>query len=338
MARKLTDIRNPTGSKYQTSKLTIGAESEPLRTTIGEVSLIKALSGSHIGGEDIVQNIMDHLLPNMDSHFLNHVNNEMKAMRLLRVAAQDAVIKLSSQDIVMIDINLENGLRICTVLGRPEFEEVNRIVFEKCESLVEQCVFAARVDVEDISDVILVGGCSNIPKVKSLVLELCKKDEAYMGMDPLEAVACSAALEGAVAYESLGIEADGHTFVPIIPRNMTMPASKEMWFTTTRDNQTEVLIVVYEGEGKKVDKNHILGYFKIMGILPAPKGIPEISVCMDLDASNVLRVFAGAISSQTHQPVMPFPEVRMPIVDDGHGWCAKALVKMYGSALDLSIL
>ncbi|KAF6162739.1 hypothetical protein GIB67_029008 [Kingdonia uniflora] len=324
--------------------------------TAGGVSQIKALSGSHIGGEDIVQNIMHHLLPNMDSLFLSHGNNEMKAMGLLRVAAQDAVIKLSSQDIVMIDVDLENGLRICKVLGRPEFEEVNRKVFEKCESLVEQCLFAARVDVEDISDVILVGGCSNIPKVKSLVLELCKKDEAYMGMDPLEAVVCGAALEGAVASgvsdplgsldlltiqatpQSLGIEADGHTFVPIIPRNMTMPARKEMWFTTTRDNQTEALIVVYEGEGKKVDENRILGYFKIMGIPSAPKGIPEISVCMDLDASNVLRVFAGAVSPQTHQPVMPFLEVRMPTVDDGHGWCAETLVKMYGSALDLSIL
>ncbi|KAF6151825.1 hypothetical protein GIB67_010399 [Kingdonia uniflora] len=324
--------------------------------TTGGVLQIKALSGSHIGGEDIVQNIMHHLLHNMDSLFLSHINNEMKAMGSLRVIAQDAVIKLSSQDVVMIDIDLENGLRICKVLGRPEFEEVNRKMFEKCESLVEQCVFAARVDVEDISDVILVGECSNIPKVKSLVLELCKKDEAYMGMDPLEAVVCSAALEGAVASgvsdplgsldlltmqatpQSLGIEADGHTFVPIIPRNMTMPARKEMWFTITRDNQTEALIVVYEGEGKKVDENHILGYFKIMGIPSAPKGIPEISVCMDLDASNILRVFAGAVSPQTHQRVMPFLEVRMPTVDDGHGWCAEALVKMYGSALDLSIL
>ncbi|KAF6135073.1 hypothetical protein GIB67_040384 [Kingdonia uniflora] len=157
-------------------------------------------SGStHIGGGDIVQNIMHHLLPNMDSLFLSHKNNEMKAMGLLRVAAQDVVIKLSSQDIAMINVDLENGLRICKVPGQPEFEEVNRKVFEKCESLVEQCVFAVRVDVEEISDVILVAGCPNIPMVKSLILELCKKDEAFMGMDPLEAVVYSAVLEGAVA-------------------------------------------------------------------------------------------------------------------------------------------
>ncbi|KAF6154067.1 hypothetical protein GIB67_018989 [Kingdonia uniflora] len=212
----------------------------------------------------------------------------------------------------MINVDLENGLRICKVLRQPEFEEV-------------------------ISDVILVGGCSNIPKVKSLVLELCKKDEAYMGMDPLEAVVCSAVLEGAVASrvsdplesldlltmqvapQSLGIEADGHTFVPIIPWNMIMPVRKEMWFTTARDNQMEALIVAYEeGKGKVVDENRILGYFKIIGIPSALKGIPEISVCMDLDAPNILRVFARAVLPQTHQPVMPFLKVRMPIVDDGH--------------------
>ncbi|KAF6136933.1 hypothetical protein GIB67_025767 [Kingdonia uniflora] len=141
-----------------------------------------------------------------------------------------------------------------------------------------------------------------------------------------------AALEGAVASgvsdplgsldlltiqatpQSLGIEADGHTFVPIIPRNVTMPARKGMWFTTVCDNQTEALIVIYEGEGKKVEENHILGYFKIMGIPSAPKGIPEISVCMDLDAANILRVFAGAVLPQAHQHVMPFLEERMPTV------------------------
>ncbi|KAF6146678.1 hypothetical protein GIB67_008964 [Kingdonia uniflora] len=196
-----------------------------------------------------------------------------------------------SENIAMI---FNMGVGYCDVCVTATTGGVSHI-----KALSEQCVFAARVDVEDISDVILVGGCSNIPKVKSLVLELRKKDEAYMGMDPLEAVVCSGALEGAVASavsdplgsldlltiqatpQSLGIEADGHTFVPIIPWNMTMPTRKEVWFTTTRDNQTEALIVVYEGEGKKVDENRILDYFKIMGILSAPKGILEISVCID---------------------------------------------------------
>ncbi|KAF6139928.1 hypothetical protein GIB67_028796 [Kingdonia uniflora] len=144
-------------------------------------------------------------------------------MGLLRVASQDAVIKLSLQDMVMIEVELENGLRICKVLGQLEFEEVNKKMFEKCESLVEQCVFAVRVDVEFVNDVILV--------VWSVTLEGAV---ASIVSDPLGSLDL---LTIQATQQSLSIEADGHTFVPIIPRNMTMPARKEMWFTTTRDNQ-----------------------------------------------------------------------------------------------------
>ncbi|OVA05464.1 Heat shock protein 70 family [Macleaya cordata] len=324
--------------------------------TAGGVSQIKALSGGSIGGEDILQNVMHHLLPNLDCLFSSHGPNEIKLMGLLRIATQDAIHELSSQDSVRVEVDLKNGSKINRVLGRAEFEEINREVFRKCENLVMQCINDAKVNVEDISDAILVGGCSNIPKVRSLVLGSCKKEEPYLGMDPLEAAVCGAALEGAVASGisdplgsldlltiqaiplSLGICADGNSFVPIINRNTTMPARKELSFTTARENQTEALIAVYEGEGTKVEENHLLGYFKVIGIPPAPKGSPEISVCMDIDASNVLRVFAGVLMPGVRQPVQPFLEVKMPTVDDGHGWCAEALLKMYGSTLDLCTL
>ncbi|MBA0558997.1 hypothetical protein Golob_015981 [Gossypium lobatum] len=172
-------------------------------------------------------------------------------------------------------------------------------------------------------------------------------------MNPLEAAVCGTALEGAVASGisdpfgnldlltiqatplGIGIRANGNSFVPIIPRNTTMPARKELVFTTVNDNQTEVLIIVHEGETEKADENHLLGYFKISGIPPAPKGVPEINVCMDINASNVLRVLAGVIMPGSQQPVVPVMEVRMPTVDDGHGWCAEALHRAYGSTLDL---
>ncbi|KAF5182523.1 Heat shock protein [Thalictrum thalictroides] len=324
--------------------------------TAGGVSEIKALSGSTIGGEDILQNVMHHVLPNLDSLFLSHGIKEIKALGLLRIATQDAIHKLSSQNSAKIDVDLGSGLRISKVLHRFEFEEVNQKIFEKCGNLVTQCLFDAKEDVGNISDVILVGGCSNIPKISSLVLSLCRKGEAYMGMNRLEAIVCGAALEGAIASgvtdplgsldlltiqttpSSIGIQAGGNNFVPIIIRNTTMPARKELWFTTAHDNQTEALIVVYEGGGKTVEENHLLGYFKVMGIPSAPKGTPEISVCMDIDASNALRVYAGVGMPGVQHPVMPFLEVRMPSVDDGHGWCAAALMKMYGSTLDLNIL
>ena len=321
--------------------------------TAGGVSQIKALAGSTIGGEDILQNMMRHLLPDSEILFSNHGINEIKSMGLLRVATQDAIYKLSSQTSVQIDVDLGNELKICKVVDREEFEEVNRKVFEKCESLIIQCLHDAKVETKDVADIIAVGGCSYIPKIRNLVMSICKRQELYKGMNPLEAAVCGAALEGAVASGisdpfgsldlltiqvtplAIGIQVEENNFVPIIPRNTTMPTRKELAFTTVRDNQTEVLIVVYEGEGEKVGKNHLLGYFKIMGIPPAPKGVPEINVCMDIDASNVLRVLAGVVLPGSRHPAIPVMEVRMPTVDDGHGWCAEALDRTYGSALDL---
>lgn len=327
-----------------------------ITATAGGVSQIKALSGSTMGGEDILQNIMHHLMPNMDNFFSSHGISEIKSMALLRTVTQDAIHKLSNHSSVPIDVDLGNGAKIKRALTREEFEEVNGKVFEKCESMIKQCLYDAKVAVEDVSDVILVGGCSHIPKIRSLVLGMCKRSDAYQEMNSLEAAVHGAALEGAIASGisdpagsldlltilatplSLGIRADGDGFVPIIHRNTTIPARKDMSFTTARDNQTEALIVVYEGEGRCVKDNHLLGYFKITGIPQAAKGTPEISICMDINASNVLTVLAGVIMPGAQAPVAPFIEVRMPIVDDGHGWCAEAMLKMYGSTLDLATI
>uniref|UniRef100_A0A2P2MYZ9 Heat shock 70 kDa protein 8 n=1 Tax=Rhizophora mucronata TaxID=61149 RepID=A0A2P2MYZ9_RHIMU len=322
-------------------------------TTAGGVSQIRALTGAAVGGEDILQNMMRYLLHNSESLLLSHGIDEIKSMALLRVATQNTIHKLSSQTSVQIDVDLGNGTRICKVIDQDEFEEVNHSLFETCEILIMQCIHDSRVDIDDLADVILIGGCSYIPKVRNLVKRICKTEEFYKGLNPLEAAVCGAALEGAIASGAsdpfgnlelltiqatplaIGIRGEGNNFIPIIPQNTTMPARRESFFTTTHDNQTETLIVVYEGQGRKVEENHLLGYFKLVGIPPAPKGVPEINVCMDIDASYVLRVFAGVMMPGTEQPVAPFMEVRMPTVDDGHGWCAEALHRTYGSSLDL---
>ncbi|PRQ26045.1 putative Heat shock protein 70 family [Rosa chinensis] len=184
-------------------------------------------------------------------------------------------------------------------------------------------------------------------------MSVCKKEELYEGMNPLEAAVSGAALQGYVAsgvhdpFESMdvlsiqitplsiGIRADGNNFVPIIPRNTTIPAQREMLFTTSHDNQAEALIIVYEGDGKKLEENHLLGYCKIEGIPPATKGVPQIRVMMDIDASNVLRVLAAVLMPGSHLPINPVLDVRMPTVDDGHAWCAEALHRTYGTTQDL---
>ncbi|XP_059294235.1 heat shock 70 kDa protein 8 [Lycium ferocissimum] len=324
-----------------------------ITATAGGVSQIKALAGSTVGGEDLLQNLMHHLLPNMDDLFSSHGIEDIKRMGLLRVATQDAIHKLSSDTSVPVDVDLGNRTKISEVLQRAEFEEVNKEVFEKCEALIKRCLQAAKLEAEDMHDVIIVGGCSYIPKVRNIVMSMCKREEFYSGMNPMEAAVRGAALEGAVASGisdpfgnldlltiqatplSIGIQADGSNFIPIIHQHTTTPVRKEQIFTTVHDNQTEALILVYEGDEKTEEENYLLGYFKIRGIPPLPKGVPQINVCMDIDASNVLRVFAGVMMpGEKHSPT-PFMEVRMPTVDDGQGWSAKALHKTYGSTLDL---
>nr|XP_043621614.1 heat shock 70 kDa protein 8 [Erigeron canadensis] len=324
--------------------------------TAGGVSQMKALAGSSIGGEDLLQNTMHHLLPEMDTLFSSRGFQEIKAMGILRVATQDAIHRLSFQPSVQIDIDLGNGTKICKVIDVEEFEEINNRVFEKCAALITQCLDDSKVKAECIDDVILVGGCTNIPKVKNIVMGICKKSEIYSNINPLEAAVRGAALEGALASgvndpfgsldlltiqvnaNSIGIQADRNNFVPIISQNTTMPARREIVFTTVHDNQTEALVVVYEGDEKTVDENHMLGYFKVVGIPPAPKGVPEINVCMDIDASNMLRVMAGVLMPGAKNPVVPMMEVRMPTADDGHGLCANALNRSFGSTLNVVTL
>ncbi|KAL2922577.1 Heat shock 70 kDa protein 8 [Bienertia sinuspersici] len=324
-----------------------------ISATAGGVSQIKALSGSAIGGEDLLQNLMRHLLPEYDTIFSGHGLDAIKSMSSLRIETQNAIHVLSTQTNVNIDVDLGNGGRVTRLLNRKEFEDVNKMIFDQCESLVRQCLHDAKVEIEDLTDVILVGGCSSIPKLRDLVKSICRREKVYEGMNPLEAAVCGAALEGAVASGisdpfgnldlltiqatplSIGIQSNGNSFVPIIMRNTTVPARKDLVFTTVHDNQTEALIVVYEGDETKIQKNHLLGYFKITGIPPLPKGIPEINVCLDIDASNVLRVLAGIVIPGNQQLVAPIMEVRMPSIDDGHGWCAEALNRAYGSTLDL---
>ncbi|CAN1193123.1 Heat shock 70 kDa protein 8 [Linum perenne] len=321
--------------------------------TAGGVSQIRAMVGAAVGGEDMLQNLMRYLLPEADSFFSNKSVDAIKSMALLRIATEEAIHKLSSQSSIQVDVDLGNGTKICKVVDRKEFEEVNKVVFDKCESLITQCLHDSKVDIADLNDVILVGGCSSIPKIQKLVKATCKREELYEGINPLEAAVSGAALEGAIASGmsdpfgcldlltiqstplALGVRADGNSFSQIIPKNTTIPARKEQVFTTSVDNQKEALVIVYEGEGKSMEENHVLGFFKISGIPSAPKGVPEIIISMDIDAGNVLRVFACVMMPGNEHPVSPFMEVRMPTVDDGHGWCGEALQKAYGSALDL---
>ncbi|XP_073134823.1 heat shock 70 kDa protein 8 [Henckelia pumila] len=321
-------------------------------STAGGVTEIKAMRGSTLGGEDILLNMMHLLLPDMNIHFSSRGIDEIRKMGSFRVATQDAIHKLSSQSSVQIDLDLGNGRKIYRSIDREEFEEVNKEVFAECERLIISCLLEAKVEnIEGIHEVILVGGCSNIPKLQNIVKGICKRD-FYPGIHPLEAAVRGAAIAGVLTSEfndslgiellmiqatprSIGIKAHGNNYVPIILQNTTIPVKRELVFTTIRDNQTEALLFVFEGNENTVEKNHLLGYFKIPGIPLAPKGVPHIVLCMNIDSSNNLKVCVGVVMPGERNPATPLMEVRMPTVDGDHGLCAEALRRTYGDSFDL---
>jgi heat shock protein 4 len=161
---------------------------------------VKALTGSTIGGEDLLANMMCYLLPDSEKIFKRHVhwNSDIISMAYLRSRINNVISKLSSQTSVEVNLESIDGLKIQRVVTREEFEEVNKEVFEKCERLIIQCLQDANIEIENINDVIIVGGCCNIPMVKNLVTKICNGKEIYQGMNPLAAAHCGAAIAGAV--------------------------------------------------------------------------------------------------------------------------------------------
>ncbi|AES91211.2 putative Heat shock protein 70 family [Medicago truncatula] len=306
---------------------------------------IKALAGSAIGGEDLLGNMMCHLFPDYENIFKRNVHRDTEITRMasLRSIVHNAITKLSSEASVKVYLTSLNRRDVT----REEFEEVNKEVFENCEKLIIQCIQDAKIEVENINDVIIVGGCCNIPRVESLVTKICKGKKPYkLGVNPLDDVLRGATVAGAVNDPSgdldlltsqvtllaIGIRADGNKFVPIIPRNTPVPTmNSDILLTTIHDNQTAALIVVYEGEGQKVEENQLLGYFKLTEIPKAPKGFPKIIVSMDIDDKSALRVTAFL--------EMPPISVEVRNYDAGRiGYCDESLIRKHGDRMDLVTL
>jgi len=289
------------GGTFDVSILDVGDGVVEVRATAGD---------THLGGDDFDRRLVDYLADEFQKENGIDLRKDPQALQRLFEAAEKAKVELSS--VTQTQVNLPfitadaNGPKhLLVTIMRSTFEQLTADLIERTMGPVQQAMADAKVTAADIDEVILVGGSTRIPAVQQLVRRLTGGKDPNMTVNPDEVVAVGAAIQAAIIKGdvkdvllldvtplSLGVETLGGVMTKVIERNTTIPARRTEVFSTAEDNQSGVDVVVLQGERELAADNRALGRFRLEGIRPAPRGVPQVEVTYDIDANGILNVSA----------------------------------------------